>query len=117
MRERLKQMNEEKFGKSKFEIRIGINSGRVVAGDIGSPKRIEYTVLGNTVNIASRLESTIARPGQIVVGEATYHLISGLFLMEPLGEFNLRGLENLITVYEVLSERPSNAAAETTAES
>lgn len=115
MRERLRQMNEEKFGKNKINIRIGINTGRVVAGDIGSPKRIEYTVLGNTVNIASRLESTIARPGQIVVGEATYHIIRDLFVMEPVGEFNLRGMENLITVYEVLSERPSNVVTEATA--
>jgi len=105
MRERLRQMNDEKFTKHKIDVRIGINSGRVVAGDIGSPKRIEYTVLGNTVNIASRLESGVAKPGQIVIGEATYQMIRDHFQTEPLGEFNLKGLEKSIMVYEVVGEK------------
>lgn len=102
MRDRLKIWNEESIGKNKIQIRIGINSGRVVAGDIGSPKRIEYTVLGNTVNIASRLESGVAKPGQIVVGDDTYQVIKDHFETTPLGEFNLKGLEKTITVHEVL---------------
>jgi adenylate cyclase len=102
MRDRLIVINEEKLGKGKFQIRIGINSGRVVAGDIGSPKRIEYTVLGNTVNIASRLESGVAKPGQIVIGEETYQVVKDQFETTPLGDFNLKGLEKSITVYEVL---------------
>jgi adenylate cyclase len=109
MREKLKSMNSEKFGKHKIDIRIGINSGRVVAGDIGSPKRIEYTVLGNTVNIASRLESSIAKPDQIIVGEATYQQIKDQFVTEPLGEVSIRGLEKSIMVYSVLHEKESPA--------
>lgn len=105
MRRRLEELNEEKFVNTKLSIRIGINSGRVVAGDIGSPKRIEYTVLGNTVNIASRLESSVAKPGQIVVGEDTYKLIRDHFDMQPLGEFSVKGLEKLVTAYEVLNEK------------
>jgi adenylate cyclase len=108
MRDRLKILNDEKFFKSRFAIRTGINSGRVVAGDIGSPRRIEYTVLGNTVNIASRLESTVARPDQIVIGEGTYELIEDQFKLSPLGEFNLRNLEKSIKVYEVLGEKDSS---------
>ena len=107
MRERLQQLNDAKFGKNRFQVRIGINSGRVVAGDIGSPKRIEYTVLGNTVNVASRLESGVAKPSQIVVGENTFHLVKDYFELEALGEFNLKGLEKSIMVYEVLSEKPA----------
>ena len=109
MRDKLKSMNSEKFDKHKFDIRIGINSGRVVAGDIGSPKRIEYTVLGNTVNIASRLESSIARPDQIIVGEETYEMIKNQFVTEPLGEVSLKGLEKSIMVYSVLHEKGSPA--------
>lgn len=105
MRDRLTVINEEKLGKGKFQIRIGINSGRVVAGDIGSPKRIEYTVLGNTVNIASRLESGVAKPGQIVIGEDTYQVVKDQFETTPLGDFNLKGLEKSTTVYEVKAKK------------
>jgi adenylate cyclase len=105
MRDRLKQMNEEKFADSNINIRIGINTGRVVAGDIGSPKRIEYTVLGNTVNIASRLESSVAKPGQIVVGKDTFKDLNNLFESRELGEFILKGLEKSSMVYEIIREK------------
>ena len=79
MREKLNEFNDEKFGQQKINVRFGINSGPVVAGDIGSPKRIEYTVLGNTVNIASRLEAGVAKPGQISLDANTYELCEGSF--------------------------------------
>ncbi len=110
MREKLKEFNDEKLGLPRIEIRIGINSGPVVAGDIGSPKRIEYTVLGNTVNIAQRLEATVAKPGQIVVGSNTYELIKDHFEMQELGEFSLKGLEQMEKVYEVISEKTEDTA-------
>jgi adenylate cyclase len=102
MRDKLEEINADRKEGNPMMVRIGINSGPVVAGDIGSPKRIEYTVLGNTVNIAQRLEAGVAKPGQIVIGEETYKMIQGSFEVQPLGEFNLKGLEKLITVYEVL---------------
>ena len=106
MRDKLETMNRDKFGKTnRLDVRIGINSGKVVAGDIGSPRRIEYTVLGNTVNIAQRLEAGVAKSGQIVVGEETYRQIKDLFETQELGEFNLKGLEKSIKVYEVLKEK------------
>jgi adenylate cyclase len=105
MKKRLQELNEEKFTTVPFQIRIAINSGRVVAGDIGSPKRIEYTVLGNTVNVASRLESSVARPDQIVVGENTQEMIADFIETTSLGPFNLKGLEKSIMVYEILGEK------------
>jgi adenylate cyclase len=105
MKKQMQLLNEEKFTSVPFQIRIGINSGRVVAGDIGSPKRIEYTVLGNTVNIASRLESSVSKPDQIVVGEETYEMIKDQFETAALGPFNLKGLEKSIMVYEILREK------------
>src|SRR5207244_3843190 len=52
-------------------IRVGINSGPAVVGNVGTEKRVDYTVLGSSVNIASRLESGVAKPGQVVISKNT----------------------------------------------
>src|SRR5690606_17425380 len=67
----LEQVNElrRERGQREVQVRIGVNSGEMMAGIVGGSQRMEYTVVGDTVNVASRL-SRIARPGEMVVGEA-----------------------------------------------
>ena len=83
-------------------IRIGINSGPAVVGNVGTEKRVDYTVLGTSVNIASRLESGVAKPGQLVISQNTLDRMIGSFNTEPLGEFALKGLQQKMPVYQVL---------------
>lgn len=102
MRERLEEFNQERKEGPMLRIRIGINSGKVVAGEIGSVNKKEYTVLGDTVNTASRLESSVAKPMMVVVGENTYRLVRGQFECRSLGKATLKGKANEVEVYEVL---------------
>jgi len=88
-------------GSDPIDVRVAIHSGPVVVGDIGSASRVDYTVLGNTVNIAARLEEFVATPGAIVVGETTYDAVKGLFETEPLGEVPLKGLTRKIGSFRI----------------
>jgi len=105
IRRRLAELNEARRPRPPIEMRMGINSGRVVAGPIGSAKRKEITVLGDAVNVASRLESAVARAGSIVVGERTFELVKDVFVLGDLGRVALEGKEEGIQAYEVLAER------------
>jgi len=101
MQERLAEFNADRKEGPHLRIRIGINSGRVVAGEIGSINKKEYTVLGDAVNTASRLESSVAKPGMVVIGENTYEQVKELFQFKSLGQATLKGKEKEVAVYEV----------------
>jgi adenylate cyclase len=101
MRKELVKMMENPSLEKKFKMRIGINTGKVVAGNIGSPKRLDYTVIGDAVNIAFRLES-IAQPNQILIGENTYQKVKGKFNINKIGSRMLKGKSKEVMVYEVL---------------
>jgi adenylate cyclase len=105
MRRRLDDLNRESGEEIPIQMRMGINSGRVVAGPIGSVKRKEFTVLGETVNIASRIESMVAEAGQIVVGERTWELARDQFEFRDLGMVALKGKEKSVRLFEVLSAK------------
>ena len=112
MQERLTEFNSERKEGPHLRIRIGINSGKAVAGEIGSINKKEYTVLGDTVNTASRLESSVAKPGMVVIGENTFNMVTDQFECKSMGSFTLKGKEKVVSVYEVVSlARAADAAA------
>jgi len=92
----------EKTSLPAVKVRVGINSGLAVVGNVGTEKRVDYTVLGTSVNIASRLESGVAKPGQVVISQNTLDRVMGSFNTEPLGEFALKGLQQKMPVCAVL---------------
>ena len=87
-----------------IQVRIGINCGPCVAGILGTQTQAAYTVIGETVNLAARLESH-AQPGHILVSERVYMQTQALFNYHPLGEMTIRGLDTPLQIYDLLSER------------
>jgi len=84
-------------------VSIGINSGEMISGNIGSAslRRLDYTVIGDTVNIAQRLQSA-AGPGQILINESAYEKVKESFNCSRIGEVILKNKADLVLVYEVL---------------
>jgi adenylate cyclase len=82
------------------EVRVALNSGKVVVGSVGSRNRLKYAVIGDAVNVAARLES-LAEPGMVTLGEATYRALGGEVECEDLGPTHLRGREKPIHVYRI----------------
>jgi adenylate cyclase len=116
MRERLVEFNAERKEGPTLRIRIGINSGKAVAGEIGSTNKREYTVLGDTVNTASRLESSVAKPMTVVIGENTQRAVCEEFELRSLGQATLKGKEREVAVFEVVGPlAPKVATGNTTA--
>src|SRR5262245_30500024 len=87
----------------EFRMRMGINTGPVVVGAIGHDLRMDYTAVGDTTNLASRLLA-IAHPVQIVAGRSTQHLRDRYFVFEDLGEFQVKGKTEPVRAYAVSSE-------------
>ncbi len=102
MAEELRAFNASRKDAVKLEIRTGINSGRCVVGNLGSTTRVDFTVLGSPVNVASRIEQYVAAPGTVVIGEETARRVSKKFRLKDLGVPKLKGLRQQIRVFEVL---------------
>jgi adenylate cyclase len=102
MQARLAELNAETNDLPEIAMRVGINSGAVIVGDIGSPQRKDYTVIGDVVNTASRLESAVAKPGQVVMGHATWELVRDSFECQELPAVPVKGRRQLVRPYRAL---------------
>ncbi|MBD1931395.1 MULTISPECIES: adenylate/guanylate cyclase domain-containing protein [Cyanophyceae] len=99
MLERLDRLNTCRFFPEPLQLRIAINSGKAVVGDVGSSQRVDYTVLGTTINLASRMEG-ICPPGEFVISEKTYSMLKRTKGLSAMGEFRFKGIDRPIQVYQ-----------------
>src|ERR671913_428220 len=87
-----------------FQVRVGINTGLAVLAAVGDEIRTEYTAMGDTTNVAARLQSA-AEPGTVLISDDTYHLVKQLFELRPRGGAMVKGKSAPIVTYEVLAPR------------
>ncbi|WDP93201.1 MAG: AAA family ATPase [Desulfobacter sp.] len=85
----------------QFKMRIGINSGLVVVGSIGDDLRMDYTAIGDTTNLASRMESH-AKPGTILISEKTRKIVKDFFELKSIGTIEIKGKEKPQKVYQLI---------------
>ena len=106
MLEQVEVLNSTMGTEPRLKIGIGIHTGTLTAGNVGSPERLEYSVIGETVNLASRLESlTKEFKTAIMISPSTWERIRESFPAAPLGEAEVRGFSGKLMLYGVKSER------------
>jgi class 3 adenylate cyclase/tetratricopeptide (TPR) repeat protein/ribosomal protein L40E len=109
------KIGQEKEGIQPLKMRIGIHTGPVVVGTLGNDLRVEFKAVGDTVNLASRMEG-LAEPGATYVTEETFKLTEGLFRFEALGEKEIKGKEKPVQVYRAIVPSTSRTRFDVSAE-
>jgi len=98
------RFSKQKEGTGPMMMRIGIHTGPVVVGTLGNDLRLEFKAVGNTVNLASRMEK-LAKAGSTYVTEETFKQTKNFFRFETVGEKSIKGKKTPLLVYKVLSEK------------
>lgn len=98
------RFNDQHHGAIPIQMRIGVHTGPVVVGTLGNDLRVEFKAVGDTVNLASRMEE-LAEPGSTYVTGDTFKLTQGLFNFKALGEKVVRGKDETVTVYKLMSSK------------
>jgi adenylate cyclase len=102
MQQQFSQLRQENAVMSELGLSAGVNTGEAVVGNVGSERLMDYTVIGNTPNIAKRLQEH-AHPGQILIGERTYQAIKEAVDVREIEPLHLKGISELVRAYEVLA--------------
>ncbi|MFN2387910.1 MAG: adenylate/guanylate cyclase domain-containing protein [Thermoanaerobaculia bacterium] len=104
LRDGMLEWNRERTGRGEplLDVRVAINTGDAFVGEIGSERRVDYTVIGNPVNVAARMEEFVATPGDIVIGPETFAAIRNSYRVAQLGYFALKGLSTQVPLYKIL---------------
>ncbi len=94
-----------------FRARQGMNTGLVVVGSVGGDLRMDYTAVGDTTNVAARLQQA-SEPGRVTIAEATHRLVRGYFDTRPLGEMHLKGKGEPVAAWEVVAAHETRTRLE-----
>lgn len=111
MLEQLERLNTIHTWSEPLQLRISINSGKAVVGDVGSSQRLDYTVLGGTVNLASRMEG-VCPPGECVVSEVTYNCLQHQENFIKLNKYRFKGIDRPVLVYVTQRQEILSAVSE-----
>ncbi len=109
MTELTRKWKEEQGISQPFEIRMGITSGYCTVGNFGSEERMDYTIIGGQVNLASRLESN-ARPNQILISHEAYSLVKNEIECHPQDKIQVKGIAKAVQAYQVINYHKDNSS-------
>ncbi|OUS23761.1 adenylate cyclase [Gammaproteobacteria bacterium 45_16_T64] len=114
MRKKMKIMRQKwsSYGINKpLQIRMGVNTGYCTVGNFGAESRMDYTIIGKEVNLASRLES-VAQPNEILISESTYNLVRDTIMCRDRGQINVKGFTKSVPIYDIVDHRKELGAAQ-----